>query len=120
MFINPTNNKKFTVGALLDTGADVCHIPKGLAVALGYDLDDPRIITRLVTGVEGTPVPMKEIVCDLHLMDATGRKVIMKSKGVQVRVNPSDAVPAILGTTGFLENLQVAFNYKTKNIKIYT
>lgn len=115
---NPTTKQQFLTKCLLDTGADKCAFPADFAIITGHDLMNNNCETMISKGLKGEEVLTWLHTFRIELFTEDFKTRIWKSKDIQIGcLEHNDTLP-ILGYIGFLENMNIRFNYPTKKIVI--
>lgn len=115
---NPFTKQQVTIMALLDTGADACLFPAFIPNRTGHDLKHKDVHTSVNLGIEGNKMDTWKHTFKIHLLEHGTGKVIWSTKQQLVDCLDHDNLPPLLGGKGFLQHLNIRFNYKTKRIII--
>jgi aspartyl protease len=111
--INPITSVGFNLRALLDTGADKCILPESIVNFVNPVRSGSK---NQSIGIGGKPIDSfpHDLIIQLLSQD---NKVIWTSKILKIDCVNTDA-PPLLGSSDFMINFNVSFNYKSENFTI--
>ena len=116
--INPSTNQYFLARCLLDTGADKCLFPADFALKTGHDLKNDGCENMVAKGLKGVEVTTWLHTFKLELFSEDFKTRIWRSGDFQIGCLEHNKTPPLLGCIGFLEFMNIRFNYTTKKIVI--
>jgi len=118
LLINPSTGDQIKINALIDTGADKCAFPRYCADATKHNLKGKGVKKEISGGIGGIQVPTWIHTFVICLLDPTGKKVLKTSNRLPIACFEHNQAPPLLGGNDFLIDLEVNFNYKSKEITI--
>lgn len=115
---NPIERISTNAMALLDTGADDCVFPKFIADGTKHTLKGEGVESMITQGVGENKVEVWKHTFVIELISDDRKKIIWKSKQLLVNCLDHNNAPILLGSSNFLSNFKITFNYPTKKILI--
>ena len=107
--INPFSGIWTNQRALLDSGADGCVFPNFITKRLNSYTCGERGTTK---GVNGSPIETEPHLLIIYLLDQSESNILWKSDAIEIACLLHDEIPPLMGTSDFLSNFDVTFNYK--------
>lgn len=115
---NPVTHKFVVSKCLLDSGADRCLFPAGFANMTGHDLKNHGCSVIGSSGINGNEISSWLHCFKVELLSEDYKQVIWRSKEIDIGCLDHDNTPPLFGYSGFLEFMNIRFNYPTKKIVI--
>ena len=115
---NPFTKQQKGIMALLDTGADTCLFPAWIPNNTGHNLKHPDVQTSINTGIEGNQMSTWKHTFKIYLLEYRKTNIVWETKDTLINCVDHDNIPPLLGYSGFLQYLNIGFNYKTNRITI--
>lgn len=104
--------------ALLDTGADSCLFPEILANRTGHILKGPGVKTIPNTGIHESSIDTYQHTFIIKLFAPDGNSFVWESKPTLIGCADHNRVITLLGTSNFLSNFKIQFDYHKKVVHI--
>lgn len=111
--INPYTGSCCAISCLLDSGADKCLFPDFIVKQLGSVACGPQ---NQSTGISGSSIDTRPHQLKLELLFQDYKQVFWTSDILKIDCADHDNVPPLLGSSDFLCNFNVTFNYKNGQV----
>lgn len=105
---NPVRGNNLIINCLLDSGADKCLFPEFIATSVLSMRSGGKSQSK---GIANFPIDTYPHLLRLELLSTDYNRVIWASKNLTIDCVPHD-VPPLLGSSDFLINFIISFNYK--------
>ena len=96
---------------LADTGADTTMMPKWVAENTGHNLNGVGVSSTLSQGIAGMDVRTWKHTFIVSLLDPDNYQPIWQSGDMLIDCAEHDNVPPLLGSSNFLSNFRITFDY---------
>jgi len=113
--INPHLNTSFIANCLLDSGADKCIFPHFIVKKILSVKSGAKSQSKGIAGLLIDTYPHDLI---LELLSQDYKNVIWKSETLKIDCVYRDDIPPLLGSSNFLKNFNIAFNYRDSSFVI--